>query len=149
MLQITRTIQNPAVQAEAELFTDGTVTDRLLRDMATMRNCRSISKRRSVTRAQPSSIPRRRRAEGALRTARRVYLDARRGIGDANRTRTAPVIAAGRVVMPARSFIQERIRERKSAALRLFNRRCAELRAAEREFAAVIATASVPLALVA
>ena len=83
-------------------------------------------------------------AEAALREAVRVYDAARAGIGQANRTRTAAVVAGGRVVMPSLPFTVQRIRERKSAAFRLFNQRRSLLVGARRRVDAARAALGLP-----
>ncbi len=76
-------------------------------------------------------------AEASLRDAQRAYDGARRVIGEANRTHSEAVSVNGRVVMPARPFTNERVRERKSAAFKLFNKRRSELATAKRVLAAL------------
>ena len=83
-------------------------------------------------------------AEAALREAVRVYDAARAGIGQANRTSTAAVVAGGRVVMPSLPFTAQRIRERKSAAFQLFNQRRSLLVGARRRVDAARAALGLP-----
>ncbi len=78
-------------------------------------------------------------AAAGLREAQRVYDAAREEIGEANRTRTEAMMVNGRVAMPARQFTPERMRERKSSAFRLFNKRRGQLAAAKRRLAAALA----------
>ncbi len=66
-------------------------------------------------------------AEANLRAAIRVYDYARKEIGEANRTKTQETVCNGRVVIAALPFTPERIRQRKSAAFKLFNKRRGEL----------------------
>jgi len=66
-------------------------------------------------------------AEANLRAAIRVYDYARKEIGEANRTKTQETVCNGRVVIAALPFAPERIRQRKSAAFKLFNKRRGEL----------------------
>ncbi len=70
-------------------------------------------------------------AEAALREMRRCYVVARAGIGEANRT-----VIPGDRHAPDRRLSPERVRERKSYAFKLLNRRRRELTAAERGVAA-------------
>lgn len=86
-----------------------------------------------------------RAAEADLRAALHCYDDARREIGNANRTKTEAMIVNGRVVMPAKPFTPERIRERKSAALSLFNLRRSQLFAAKRRLAAAHSALGLPV----
>jgi hypothetical protein len=90
-----------------------------------------------------------RNAEAWLREVVRVYDFARREIGDANRTHRDAVIVAGHVVSPAVRFTPERIRERKSYAFRLFNKRRSELAAAKRRLAAARLALGLPVETVA
>ena len=90
-----------------------------------------------------------RNAEVWLREVVRVYDFARREIGDANRTHREAVIVAGHVVSPAVRFTPERIRERKSYAFRLFNKRRSELAAAKRRLAAARIALGLPVETVA
>ena len=66
-------------------------------------------------------------AEANLHAAIRVYDYARKEIGEANRTKTQETVCNGRVVIAALPFTPERIRQRKSAAFKLFNKRRGEL----------------------
>lgn len=87
-----------------------------------------------------------RAAEAVMREAVRVYDFARREIGEANRTHTAEVRSrAGEVLIPAKPYRSERIRERKSAAFRLFNLRRAQLFATRRRLDAARLALSLPL----
>lgn len=83
-------------------------------------------------------------AEAMLAEAMRALDAARAGIGDANRTHTAPVMSGSRVVMPPRRYSPERLRERKSYAFRLFNQRRRELSAARRRVEAARAALNMP-----
>lgn len=83
-------------------------------------------------------------AEAAVREARRMYVFARKAIGEANASHTRAVVMHGRVVMAASPFTPERRRERRSDAFRLFNKRLAQLRAAERRLADVRAALNLP-----
>ena len=67
-----------------------------------------------------------------MREAVRVYDFARKQIGEANRTHTAAVVKLGQIIIPARPFTAERIRENKRLAFRTFNQRRAQLLAARR-----------------
>lgn len=78
-----------------------------------------------------------RNAEANLRDAQRVYDDARKGIDEANRTRSEAVVVDGRIVMSSRPLTPDRIRERKSAAFKLFNKRRKGLAAAKRALATI------------
>ena len=66
-------------------------------------------------------------AEANLRAAIRVYDHARKEIGEANRTKTRETVCNGRVVIAALPFTADRIRQRKSDAFKLFNKRRGEL----------------------
>lgn len=83
-------------------------------------------------------------AEARVRELRRCYVVAREGIAEANRTvlptslppaTVRAILAAGGTV-EAKRLSPERVRERKSAAFRLLNKRRAELKAAERALVA-------------
>jgi hypothetical protein len=87
-----------------------------------------------------------RAAEAGLREAVRVYDFARRGIGEANATSTAAVLKLGEVVIPAKPYRPERIRERRSYAFRQFNKRRAQLLAARRRLDAARTALGLPLA---
>ncbi len=84
-------------------------------------------------------------AEASLREYVRVYDFARREIGEANRTHTTAVMAGKHVVMPAKPFTKERIRERKSAAFKLFNKRRGELSAARKRVDAARIALGLPM----
>ncbi len=71
-------------------------------------------------------------AEATLTGLMNALTVARAGIGEANRTHTAPVMDGSRVLMPAIRFSAARMRDRKSYAFRLFNRRRVEIVAARR-----------------
>jgi hypothetical protein len=89
-------------------------------------------------------------AEALLRECVRVYDAARAGIGEANATGTKAVVVNGHVVRPAQAYTKERIRERKSYAFKLFNKRRGELsRARRRVDAALAALGQQSLALTA
>ncbi len=83
-------------------------------------------------------------AEANLRAAIRVYDYARKEIGEANRTRTQETVCNGRVVIAALSFTPERIRQRKSEAFKLFNKRRGELIRARCRVDAVRAALDLP-----
>ncbi len=88
-------------------------------------------------------------AHARLHEAERLVVAARAGIGDANRTHTAPVMDGGRVVYPALRFSAERRRQRRSQAFRMLNQRRRELGAARRRVDAARAALEMPsLALV-
>ncbi len=87
-----------------------------------------------------------RAAEAGMRDAVRVYDFARKEIGEANATSTVAVLKLGQVVIPSRPYRPERIRERKSAAFTLFNRRRAQLIAARRRLDAARLALGLPLA---
>ncbi len=88
-------------------------------------------------------------AEASLRDAQRAYDGARRVIGEANRTRNEAIVVNGLMVMPARPFTKERIRERKSAALKLCNKRRSQLATAKRVLVALQGAAGATENLVA
>ncbi len=83
-------------------------------------------------------------AEANLRAAIRVYDYARKEIGDANRTRTQETVCNGRVVIAALPFTPERVRQRKSEAFKLFNKRRGELTHARRRLDATRAALGLP-----
>ncbi len=83
-------------------------------------------------------------AEANLRAAVRVYDYARREIGEANRTKTQETVCNGRVVIAALPFTRERIRQRKSEAFKLFNKRRGELIRARRRVDAARAALGLP-----
>ncbi len=88
-------------------------------------------------------------AEASLREYVRVYEGARREIGEANRTHSEALMLGTHVVMPAKAFTKERIRERKSYAFKMFNKRRGQLSAARRRVdAARIALGLPTLAVV-
>lgn len=87
-----------------------------------------------------------RAAEAAMRDAMRVYDFARKEIGEANRTHTAAMLKLGEVVIPAKPYRPERIRERKSYAFRQFNKRRAQILAARRRLDAARIAPGLPLA---
>jgi len=84
-------------------------------------------------------------AEANLRAAIRVYDYARKEIGEANRTRTQEAVCNGRVVIAALPFTSERIRQRKSEAFKLFNKRRGELTHARRRLDAARAALGMPV----
>jgi len=84
-------------------------------------------------------------AEANLRAAVRVYDYARKEIGEANRTKTRETVCNGRVVIAALPFTPERIRQRKSAAFKLFNKRRGELTHARRRLDAARAALGLPV----
>jgi hypothetical protein len=86
-----------------------------------------------------------RNAIAGLAEAQRVYDAARAEIGDANRTGREALVVAGRVVASAVRFTPERIRERKSYAFRLFNKRRGQLAAARRRLTAARAALGLPV----
>jgi hypothetical protein len=83
-------------------------------------------------------------AEAALAELVNTLRVARAGIGEANRTHTAPVMSGNRVLYPAQRFSAERMRERKSAAFRLFNKRRGQIAAARRRVEAARAAMKQP-----
>ena len=83
-------------------------------------------------------------AEAALAEAVRAFDAARAGIGEANRTSTAPITSSDRVLMPALRYSPERIREWKSYAFRLFNQRRGQVAAARRRVEAARAALGLP-----
>ncbi len=83
-------------------------------------------------------------AEANLRAAIRVYDYARKEIGEANRTKTQETVCNGRVVIAALPFTPERIRQRKSQAFKLFNKRRGELTRARRRVDAARAALGLP-----
>jgi len=84
-------------------------------------------------------------AEANLRAAVRVYDYARKEIGEANRTKTQETVCNGRVVIAALPFTPERIRQRKSGAFKLFNKRRGELAHARRRLDAARAALGLPV----
>ncbi len=84
-------------------------------------------------------------AEANLRAAIRVYDYARKEIGEANHTKTQETVCNGRVVIAALPFTPERIRQRKSEAFRLFNKRRGELTHARRRLDAARAALGLPV----
>ena len=85
-------------------------------------------------------------AEALMREAVRVYDFARKQIGEANRTHTAAVVKLGQIIIPARPFTAERIRENKRLAFVQFNQRRAQLLAARRRLDAARLALGLPLA---
>ena len=83
-------------------------------------------------------------AEAMLAEAMRAFDAARAGIGEANRTSTAPVMSGVRVLMPALRYSPERMRERKSYAFRFFNQRRGQVAAARRRVEAARAALGLP-----
>ena len=84
-------------------------------------------------------------AEANLRAAVRVYDYARKEIGEANRTKTQETVCNGRVVIAALPFTPERIRQHKSEAFKLFNKRRGELSHARRRLDAARTALGLPL----
>ena len=84
-------------------------------------------------------------AEANLRAAIRVYDYARKEIGEANRTKTRETVCNGRVVIAALPFTSERIRQRKSDAFKLFNKRRGELTHARRRLDVARAALGLPV----
>ncbi len=84
-------------------------------------------------------------AQANLRAAIRVYDYARKEIGEANRTKTRDTVCNGRVVIAALPFTPERIRQHKSEAFKLFNKRRGELSHARRRLDAAGAALGLPL----
>ncbi len=88
-------------------------------------------------------------AEASLREYVWVYDFARREIGEANRTHSEALMHGTHVVSPAKPFTKERIRERKSYAFKMFNKRRGQLSAARKRVdAARIALGLPTLAVV-
>lgn len=83
-------------------------------------------------------------AEAALAGLVNALAVARAGIGEANRTSTTPVMPGNRVLMPARRYSPERLRERKSYAFTLFNKRRGQVAAARRRVDAARAALGMP-----
>jgi hypothetical protein len=131
---------NPALLAAAELFTDGAITARILRDIPAIAGLPAYAMVQTdpVAAAQAARARELANARAAVAQAERTYDSARREIGEANRTHSAPVLCGGRVVMAAAPFTPERMRARKSAAFRLFNLCRAQLAAARRRLAAAV-----------
>jgi hypothetical protein len=144
-------IFSPAVLREAALFTDGAITDRMLREIAGMRGVplHSAAPKLASPTLQEVALRALACAEAALREAQRVYDFARMAIGEANKTHTVAVMVNGRAVVPARPFTRERIRERKSVAFTLFNKRRGQLAAAQRQVAAARAALGMPTQVIA
>jgi len=83
-------------------------------------------------------------AEAALAGLMNALAVARVGIGEANRSHTAPIVTNGHVVLPALRFSAARMRERKAYAFRLLNQRRGEVVAARRRVDAARAALSQP-----
>lgn len=83
-------------------------------------------------------------AEAVLAGLVNALAVARAGIGEANRTHTAPVMLGSRVLMPAQRYSAERMRERKSYAFKLLNRRRGEVTAARHRVDVARAAMNLP-----
>jgi hypothetical protein len=86
-----------------------------------------------------------RAADVGIRDAVRVYDLARKEIGAANATRAVAMVKLGQVI-PSHPYTPERVHERQSAALKLFNRRRAQLIAARRRSDVARLALDLPLA---
>ena len=122
---------NPAVYAEAELFTDGAITDAVLHRVAGMRDLALYVARPTI--AGPSAADLAARAvvtaEAAAREARRCFEGACRRLGEANRR-----VRTSRYLPPV-TLSAERVRLNKSAAMAFLNTRRAALCRADRDLA--------------
>jgi hypothetical protein len=109
---------NPAVLSAAERFTDGLITDQVLRDVAAMERLSLYIDRAPVLSPDAAELARRElaNAEASHREIARLYVAARAEIGRANTLGATP----------------EARRHWRSQAFRMLNKRRAELLHAER-----------------
>ncbi|TPG45685.1 hypothetical protein EAH89_26140 [Roseomonas nepalensis] len=125
---------NPAVVREADLFTDGLVTDQILRSVAEMRSLPLLIERTPCAGPDALTLAERELAAAthAHRGAAECFAGACRRLGEANARFHPPLRAGG----PRAPISPETRRREQSQAMSWLNSRRALLRKAERRLAA-------------
>ncbi len=120
---------NPEVWTRAELFTDGLITDALLRDVAAMHRLPLYADDVPPKPPAPFTMAEltgfERSADLSAHYARRAYVQARRGLSDANTAHLTTLASLPEL----RRF---RAKQARAAAFRTFNAAVRNLRDAER-----------------